>query len=197
MPCRAAFRWDCNGAFEPSLLKAWIALRLGLSLCAICAVSAVAARAEEASLQYAVEATYLPKFAPFVTWPAAPKANFVLCVSGNDEVTKFIPEAIAGQQVNGRPIALHALQPGESAEGCQMLYIAASPAAAQLLASVRGKPVLTITEAARDGHGIIGFLVVQDHVRFDIDDNLAQGSGLAISSKLLSLAHAVTPAETR
>ncbi len=85
------------------------------------------------------------------------------------------------------------LAPGESPDGCQILYIAASPAAAQTLDTVRNKPVLTITDAAATNHGIIGFTVIQHHVRFDIDNSLAQTAGLSISSKLLNLANAVTP----
>jgi hypothetical protein len=153
------------------------------------------ATAENAPLEYAVKATYLYKFAPFVTWPpsAPQKATFDLCLSGNDEVTRLAPEAAAGQSVNGKPLAIRILAAGESADDCQILYIAASPTAAQTLDAVRNKPVLTITDAAPSGHGIIGFTIVQHHVRFDIDNRLAANAGLSISSKLLSLANAVTP----
>lgn len=152
------------------------------------------ARADEAALEYAVKATYLYKFAPFVTWPPAiqQKASFDLCLAGSDDVTKLAPEAAEGQSINGKPLVIRRLAPGESADGCQILYIAASPTAGLLLDTVRNKPVLTITEAAASNHGIIGFTVIQHHVRFDIDTGLAAGAGLSISSKLLSLANAVT-----
>jgi YfiR/HmsC-like len=153
------------------------------------------ARADDASLEYAVKATYLYKFAPFVTWPpsTAQKATFDLCLSGSDDVTKVAPEAAEGQAVNGKPLTIRRLAAGESADGCQILYIAPSPTAGLLLDTVRNKPVLTITEAAATNHGIVGFTVIQHHVRFDIDNALAQNAGLSISSKLLSLANAVTP----
>jgi hypothetical protein len=153
------------------------------------------ARADEASLEYAVKATYLYKFAPFVTWPAAAieKNTFDLCLSGSDDVTKLAPQAAQGQAVNGKPVAVRNLADGESPENCQILYIANSPSAGQLLDTVRNKPVLTITDAALPGHGIIGFTVIRHHVRFDIDTSLASSAGLSISSKLLSLANNVTP----
>jgi len=153
------------------------------------------ARADEAALEYAVKATYLTKFAPFVTWPPAiqQKATFDLCLSGIDEVTKLAPEAAEGQTVNGKPLTIRHLAAGESADSCQILYIAPSPTAGLLLDSVHNKPVLTITEAAAGNHGIIGFTVIQHHVRFDIDNGLAASASLSISSKLLSLANAVTP----
>lgn len=154
-----------------------------------------AAPAENPSLEYAVKATYLYKFAPFVTWPASEpqKATFDLCLSGSDDVTKLEPDVAAGQSVNGKPLAVRVLAAGENPNGCQILYVAASPAAPQMLDAVRNKPVLTITDASLPDHGIIGFTVVQHHVRFDIDNSLAANAGLSISSKLLSLANAVTP----
>ena len=38
---------------------------------------------------------------------------------------------------------------------------------------------------------MISFVIEDNHVRFDIDDAMAAEGGLAISSKLLGLAHAV------
>lgn len=171
--------------------------RLTLLACLL-AVLAQMARADEAPLEYAVKATYLYKFAPFITWPAStfPKADsaFVLCTSGNDEVTKLLPQVVAGQQVNGRPIQVRPLADGGNLQDCQILYVANSPDASQTLSAARGKPVLTVMDGTQPVHGIVQFSVVQHHVRFDIDDGLAEEDGLSISSKLLGLANAVTPA---
>jgi YfiR/HmsC-like len=168
--------------------------KLGKRALTSAALLLMASQVHADELEYAVKATYLSKFAPFVTWPssAPQKGTFDLCLSGSDEVTKLAPEATEGQSVNGKPIAIRALGPGQSADGCEILYVAASPAAAQMLDAVRKKPVLTITDAAA-GRGIIAFVVVQRHVRFDIDNGLAAEAGLSISSKLLSLANAVRP----
>lgn len=163
----------------------------GLMLCG-------AAHADNASLEYAVKAAYVYKFAPFITWPATvfpqPGSPIVLCVSGSDDVTKLLPQIAAGQQENGRTIQVRALADGSDPQSCQILYIASSPSAPQTLAAVNGKPVLTIVNAGGAAHGIVQFTVVQHHVRFDIDNGMATKDGLAISSKLLGLADTVTPA---
>jgi hypothetical protein len=164
--------------------------------CALAAlVVSVPAQADEAALEHAVKATYLYKFAPFVTWPPSvmQRSTFDLCLSGSDDVTKLATDAGEGQAVNGKPLSIRRLGAGESPDGCQILYVAPSPTAGLLLDAVRNKPVLTITDAAATNHGIIGFTVIQHHVRFDIDNGLAANAGLSISSKLLSLANAVTP----
>ncbi len=56
---------------------------------------------------------------------------------------------------------------------------------------MKDRPVLTVTDSSPTARGIISFVVIGDHVRFDIDEAQADAVGLHISSKLLGLAHAV------
>jgi hypothetical protein len=149
--------------------------------------------ADMSGLRYAVEATYLYKFAPFVSWPpAADQGPMRLCIAGDDRVAALIPSAVQGQSVGGRPIVAQHLDPHAAPDGCAILYSAGAPAA---LSAARGKPILTVAEAGDDGdpQAIISLVVIGGHVRFDINEALAQDARLSISSKLLSLAHSVTP----
>jgi hypothetical protein len=76
--------------------------------------------------------------------------------------------------------------------GCQILFAVGSreQSVADMLAVVRGTPVLTMTDDSPDAQsrGIINFVIRDNRVRFEIDDNAAAQNGLTISSKLLSLA---------
>lgn len=85
--------------------------------------------------------------------------------------------------------------------GCQILFDAGSPeqSIAAGLQAVRGTPVLTVTDSEDNGgpKGIINFVIADGHVRFEINVATASSNGLAISSKLLSLAVAVTPRTER
>jgi hypothetical protein len=187
-------RWRAPGKIRAFGVQTVMAVLAGavLSLASVRGI-----RAEDASLEDAVKATYLYKFAPFVAWPPSALAKpgaFTLCIAGADEVTKLVPQAAAGQQVNGRSIDVRHLADGDSPQDCQILYIASPATAAPLLIAARGKPTLTVTDGGSPDHGIIQFTVVNHHVRFDIDAGLAAEDGLSISSKLLSLANAVTPA---
>jgi hypothetical protein len=148
-------------------------------------------------LEDAVKATYIYKFAPFVTWPAPPAqgATFDLCIEGTDTVAALLPQATAGQQIDGRPIAIRPVSENQIPANCHILYIADGNAPVAALNAVREKPVLTITGGDAAEHGIIQLKVIDHHVRFDIDESLAAVAHLSISSKLLSLAHAVTPAK--
>jgi hypothetical protein len=152
-------------------------------------------------LERAIEATYLPKFAPFVEWPpssfAAPESPLTICLLANDPLAPLVELAVTGQKDGSRPIVVRRLAPAESAAGCHILYFEpGDAAAAQLAASVQNRPVLTVTSSGQNpaSHAMIIFVIDEDRVRFDIDDALAAHTGLDISSNLLALARNVRPA---
>lgn len=146
---------------------------------------------QDQSIEYAIKATYLNKFMPFIEWPAGtlPAGTINLCVIGNDPVTAFIDRAASDQRVGDRRIVIRHLTRVTEPSDCQMMYIG-SENVRDILALVRGKPVLTITnDGGSDGErGIINFVIFDNRVRFDIDNQAAQQCGLMINSKLLSLA---------
>jgi hypothetical protein len=159
-----------------------------------------AARTQGGPLEYAVKATYLRKFAPFIEWPSPaaefPGGAFTVCVAGADPLGAVLDRAVNGQEVAGRPIAVRRLATVTGNPGCAVLYATGSEAepVAAILAAVRGAPVLTVTDGATDpaAKGIINFVIQDDRVRFEIDNSAAVADGLTISSKLLSLAVHVT-----
>lgn len=172
-----------------------------LAVCVTMLLAGLPARAQPGSLELAVKATYLAKFAPFIEWPkaafASPESAFVLCVAGDDPFGRLLDEAVAGAHIYGRPVSVRRLSAVARNSGCEILYAGGSPAqsVAAALAAVRGTPVLTVTDRERNGgaKGIINFVIEDNHVRFEIDDAAAAEDGLVISSKLLSLAANVTP----
>lgn len=168
----------------------------GLGL-AVLAISPVCVRASE-TLEAAVKATFIYKFAEFVQWPAEQTpagAPFVICAVGDDAVTQLMDRAAAGQRVGERPVTVHHLQQVSPADGCQAAYLAGSPAqpAEQAAAALRDSPVLTIADSETNPRAaaVIKFVLSDNRVRFDIDDAAAAADHLFISSKLLGLARNV------
>ena len=152
------------------------------------------------SLEYPVKATYLYKFAPFVTWPdtafSAAGSPFVICILGEDPFGPVLDQAVSTQRIGQRALLVRRLDRVDRGSGCQILYLggARGQSAGDAIAAVRGTPVLTVTDAARaEPQGVIHFVVRDNRVRFQIDDQAAAQNGLAISSKLLSLAVSVRP----
>jgi hypothetical protein len=172
---------------------------LGGVLVLLCGAPAL--RAQDAPVEYAVKATYLYKFVPFVQWPAAsfpsPTSPVMLCVVGDGSFSEILNRAVSGERIEGRPLLSRRLPAVDADSGCHVLYTAGSSAqsVAQGLAAVQGKPVLTVTDSlpAAGAKGIVNFVLADNRVRFEIDNQAAAENGLLISSKLLSLAISVRP----
>jgi hypothetical protein len=161
----------------------------------------IPASGQDGSIEFAVKATYLYKFAPFVEWPDAAfrsrTSPIVLCVVGDDPFGGILDRAVKGQRVGERPIVAARFTALDPDVPCHIMYVMGSEAepAAAALELARGKPVLTVTDAARGSvaKGIVHFVVQDNRVRFEIDDHQAAVNGLKISSKVLSLATSVRP----
>jgi len=148
-----------------------------------------------------VKATYLYKFEAFVGWPAGsfatPTAPFILCILGDDAFAEAVERAVSGQHIGSRSFEVRRLASISGETGCHTLYVSrnGTQPVAQALATVRGMPVLTITDRSDDGRdaGIIDFVVQGNRIRFEINAAAASANGVTISSELLKLALSVKP----
>lgn len=170
-------------------------------LVAACALMQAPPAHAQDGLEFAVKAAFLVRFGPFVEWPASafagPAAPLTLCVAGDDPFGVALDKVAAGQKVHDRPIAVRRVKTATRESGCHILYLGSvePQRPGQAPDSLRGAPVLTVTDAARASgvRGIVHFLVRDERVRFEIDDEAAAQGGLSISSKLLGVALRVNP----
>lgn len=174
---------------------------IGWPIALLVFLAAIPARTADRSLEYAVKATFLYKFASFVEWPAGAfehdTSPFRLCVVGSDPFGGRIEETVAGQSVGKHPIVLRRLAKAERQSDCHAMLVVGTrtQSAAEALSAVSGAPTLTITDSALGTPaGIIHFVIVDDRVSFDIDNVGAARNRLVVSSKLLELAHRVRTA---
>lgn len=159
-----------------------------------------AAIADE-TLEYQIKATFLYKFGAYVNWPEnafdSPTSPLALCIlGGNEPLNTTLRKLAQEEQVNGHPIEVREMQTPEPEADCHILYTGTidPQSAAQIMEAVRGRHVLTVSD--NPSQGIIGFLIADNRVRFNIDDAAAAENGLIISSKLLSLAVNVKQRDT-
>ncbi|CAN7327021.1 YfiR family protein [Phenylobacterium sp. LjRoot225] len=156
------------------------------------------AQAQDRSIEYAVKAAYLQKFAPFVAWPPSafpsPSSPFAVCVLGRDPFGANLDQAVSGQSIFGHPMVVRRLDHVDGNSGCHILYVGASrnQSPPDALRAVRGAPTLTVADGGAAG-AVIQFVLKGSRVRFDIDTGAAAANRLTISSKLLSLATSVRP----
>lgn len=150
---------------------------------------------EEKLSEYQVKAAYLYNFAKFIEWPPrtpGQQNTFTVCVLGKNPFGNALDE-LNGKQVRNQKMVIRYISSVNEIKGCEMLFISASErenvtTIIAALSSVRG--VLTISDTRRfmQAGGMIGFVTVEDRVRFEINNKVAQHANVQISSQLLSLA---------
>lgn len=151
--------------------------------------------APEAAIKAAVVAN-LPKF---VEWPASafqsPSASFQVGVLGDDSVAESIVSAFSGKRLGDRVVSVSRLSKLEDANIVHLLYLSASEERRLdvIIKSLDGRPVLTIADFNRftQRGGMVGLVLQDGKVRFEINERVARASGLRLSANLLKLAASV------
>jgi hypothetical protein len=175
-------------ASRRKLLRHAIALLIGIAP-ATCAFGQ-AVQADEAR----VKAAYLLRFLQYVEWPqealqpggAAVKIGIV----GAPAINAELVQAARGGQ--GRAVTVQSLSGAENLSQFHVVFIGDDDRAklAPLIAAVRGKPTLVITESpsALEHGSMINFVTMERRVKFEIALDTAERAGLALSSRLLAVA---------
>jgi hypothetical protein len=148
-------------------------------------------------LESQVIAAMLFNFTKYVEWPAnafISSSQSTICIVGNDSLLRTF-NMYQNKISNGKTIRIKAISGSQDIGGCNLLYIDKSEQAnlPEYLLQTAKKPVLTASNSrlfASTG-GIIGFYIQDDRVRFEINIEEAQKSGLIFSSNLLKLARIV------
>jgi len=160
------------------------------------------APADARTAESEIKAAFISKFGNYVEWPTSGKTAaqtpFVIGALTDDAGARELAKAAAGRTVDGRPIVVRKLARGDRLDDIAILFVARtnSGALAEMLAALKGRPVLTITESdeAIAAGSMVNFVVVDDRVRFDIGLQAAEQSSLKISGRLLALARKISGA---
>jgi len=174
------------------------AVALGLLL-AITALSDCRAQSPVQAEEYKVKAAFLYKFAGYVEWPprafSHANSSIVIGVMDADALADELTDVVAGRTVDDRSVSVRKIRRGESTTGLQILFIGGSDTAriAAALASVKGQPILTVTESesALALGTNINFVIVGDKVRFDVAPHQAESQNLKISARMLAVARKI------
>jgi len=146
--------------------------------------------------EYDVKAAFLYNFGKFVRWPANRNRNeFRICVLGQDPFGATLDSIIAGETVDGKAVeARRILAPADST-GCQIVFISLSEEKRlkDILEVVGKTGALTVSEIPQftQRGGMIGFVMADGKVRFEVNLAPADGAGLIFSSELLRVASSV------
>jgi len=151
---------------------------------------------DAAPTEYQIKAAFLYNFVKFVDWPpqsfATPSSPIVIGVLGENVFGDNLEQAVHDKIINNHPLQYKKFDSVAEATNCQVLFISASEKNRfpQILDTLRGRSILTVSESDRfiAAGGIINFVIVNNRVRFQINNESARKAGLTISSDLLNLA---------
>lgn len=181
-------RWRMRGAWG---------LRFAVLLVAGPGLAAQGVRASE----YQVKAVFLFNFAQFVDWPAAAFPDsvtpLVIGILGDDPFGGVLDQTVRDERLGARAFRVRRYQSVDEITTCHILFIsrAEGPRSNVILAGLKHRPILTVSEA--DGFaergGMIRFVTDRNRIRLQINLEAAEAAHLTISSKLLRVAEIVTP----
>jgi hypothetical protein len=161
-------------------------------------------RAQSVSHEYQLKAVFLLNFAHLTDWPTNaltdPGAPFVIGILGGDPFGGDLDGAIRGEYWNGHPVVVQRYPRREDLQNCQILFISQPPSRQlpAILAGLKGKPVLTVTDLDSPAADAVGvqFRTENNKIRFRINLGSLQDAGLTMSSKLLRVAE-IVPAQNQ
>ncbi len=156
-------------------------------------------QAEEQSLEYKVKAAYLYNFSKFTDFPndiaSSQQNTFTICILGNDPFGSVITP-IKTKQAHKQPIELlYFSQMGPGVNQCKILFIAESESnkVQSILLALADSNILTVGESidfASNG-GIIGFVINDGRVQFQVNKQAARRARLEIDVRLLKLGQVI------
>ena len=155
--------------------------------------------ASSAGEEYSVKAAFLFHFAQFIDWPEGTfkdaSSPLTYCTIGEDPFHGALDASLSGKMIGTRPLrVLHFKQP-QYIRNCQILFIGAGEKRLlpTVLASLKENFVLTVGESEHFVHsgGMIGVLLEDNRIRFEINLEAAEQAKLKMSSRLLALAKTV------
>lgn len=147
--------------------------------------------------EYQVKAAFLYNFGKYVRWPEQPAVapGFEICLMGSDPFGSVLDNLVHGERIDGQPLMVRRIHSLSEAPGCRIAFLGSSEnhrliSDLQILSKY---PILTVSDIqdfADDG-GMIQFVTEGDRIRFIINLEAAERSGLGVSSELLKVAKLV------
>lgn len=176
-----------------------LAIRFVLMIAVLSLLQPRPSAQDSAPAEYQIKAAFLYNFAKFVDWPAGafpnPQAPFAICILGTDPFGSAIDSLLRGKTVGEHPVVIQRSREPSEVRHCQIVFVSASEKRRlpEIIASLQKANVLIVgdTDHFADSGGTIQLILEEDHVRFAVNVDAADGAGLKISSKLLALARIV------
>jgi len=150
--------------------------------------------------EYQVKAAFIYNFTKFIEWPEGTFDNattpVILCVAPSNPLTEIF-SSLNNMTVGGRKIEVRFCNTISGIENCHILFLASLDTTfiKERLDIVRGKGILTIGEVKEFSKlgGMINFFIEKGSLRFEVNLESSQNTGLKVGSQVLMSAEIAQP----
>jgi hypothetical protein len=148
---------------------------------------------KDADTNAILKASFIYNFAKMIDWPAEEKqGNFIIGIYGKTTVYQELIKKYASKDIGNQRIEIKKLSESPETANVDLLYITKdkNEEISTISKKVGNKPILIITEktgALKEG-GVINFVIVDNHLKFEINLKEANKRKLIVGSRLKDLA---------
>ncbi len=156
-----------------------------------------AAQGQKAS-EYELKAIFLVKLLRFVEWPdknLPPSEPLIVTIVGADPFGPKLDSAFAKQKIDGHRVIVRRAKTVDEIERSHVVFVSSSLSSRlpETLEKLENRPILTVGDTpdfVKHG-GMLGLLVEDKRLKFDVNLASSKKRGVKISSQLLRLARRV------
>jgi hypothetical protein len=141
---------------------------------------------------YAAHSLFVVSFAKYASWPAS-DGDFKIAVIGKSKVYEEMVKITANKTVDGKPYKIVQVESLPEALDAHIIFLPDNKSSLidELTKATEGKPVMIITEREglhKKGAGF-SFVVLDNKLRFDVNNAELEKRNIKMSSNLLNLAN--------
>lgn len=146
----------------------------------------------QTEIDYAIHANIVYRFTKYIDWPVSKKrGDFIIGIVGDSPLYKELKNFIANKRVGTQKIVLKQFPASQLTFDCHILFITEDKrnSLKKIAASTKGSSTLLVSESdglARKG-SCINFVVIEDHIKLEINKTNIEERDLSIATELLSL----------
>jgi hypothetical protein len=140
--------------------------------------------------EYSLKAAFLYRFTDYVDWGNNnTDQNFTIAVLGESKITTPLNEIAKDKKVKDKSMFIKEYKDINDAGNCQVIFVSKNYTGniESIVSKVGDKPILIITEqpGSCEKGADINFFVLENKLKFEINQKAVAKAGLRISSQLL------------
>jgi YfiR/HmsC-like len=141
---------------------------------------------------YAIYANIIYRFTKYINWPEDKKTgDFTIGIIGDSPLYGELSNFTANKSVGSQRIVVKRISAPATYGNCQILFVCEDESGSlkKIAALTAGSPVLLLSESDGLAHkgSCINFIVIDEHLKLEINKNNIGQRNLGIASELLSL----------